>query len=141
MQTAQLFVTVAVIYVAIGLLFGLAFVTRGVQRIDTGADGGSVLFRLLILPGSIAFWPPAPASLADLESRSRRAHGASPRQPKDIPVVMIRSLRQRHRAMWWFLAIALPAAFVVSLLARPDQVVMDSLPGELTDYTTPARSE
>lgn len=45
------------IYSLIGLLFGLAFVFKGVQKIDPGAEGTSWGFRLLILPGSIAFWP------------------------------------------------------------------------------------
>ena len=44
-------------YVAIGLLFGLAFVWRGVNRIDPAAVDGGWGFRLLILPGAVIFWP------------------------------------------------------------------------------------
>ena len=54
---ANLLVVAFAIYVALGLLFAIAFVTVGVQRIDPGAQGGSILFRLLILPGTAAFWP------------------------------------------------------------------------------------
>jgi hypothetical protein len=44
-------------YAGCGLLFGLAFVTVGVGRVDGAAQGTSCAFRLLILPGVVAFWP------------------------------------------------------------------------------------
>lgn len=44
-------------YLAVGLVFAVAFVTRGAQRIDPQADGGSWGFRLAILPGCAALWP------------------------------------------------------------------------------------
>ena len=44
-------------YLAIGLVFAVAFVTLGVGKVDAAAHGSSVVFRLLILPGSVAFWP------------------------------------------------------------------------------------
>ena len=40
-----------------GLLFAAAFVWFGVQRLDSEARGSGIAFRLLILPGVIAFWP------------------------------------------------------------------------------------
>lgn len=54
---AEWVVAVAAGYAAVGLLFGLAFVTIGVARLDPAARGTSVGFRLLILPGSAALWP------------------------------------------------------------------------------------
>jgi len=44
-------------YTALGVAFALAFVTVGVKRIDAQAVGSNVGFRLLIFPGSVAFWP------------------------------------------------------------------------------------
>ena len=44
-------------YLLAGFLFGVAFVTRGVSRIDPAARGTSAAFRLLILPGSVVLWP------------------------------------------------------------------------------------
>jgi len=44
-------------YFAIGFLFAVAFVATGVKRLDPNASGSSIAFRLLILPGSTAFWP------------------------------------------------------------------------------------
>ncbi|CAN5422567.1 hypothetical protein BH23VER1_BH23VER1_11460 [soil metagenome] len=45
------------IYLAIGLLFGVVFAFRGARAIDPAADGSSLGFRLLILPGCAALWP------------------------------------------------------------------------------------
>jgi len=44
-------------YLAAGLVFALAFVTAGVQRVDPAAHGAPWGFRLLILPGAAALWP------------------------------------------------------------------------------------
>jgi hypothetical protein len=44
-------------YLAAGLVFALAFVTAGVQRVDPAARDGTWGFRLLILPGAAALWP------------------------------------------------------------------------------------
>ncbi|MCI0352764.1 MAG: hypothetical protein L0Z53_25360 [Acidobacteriales bacterium] len=45
------------IYVLLGVLFALLFVTRGVQSIDTQAHNAPIGFRLIIFPGVVAFWP------------------------------------------------------------------------------------
>ena len=44
-------------YAALGFLFALLFVTRGVQRIDTQAHNAPLGFRMIIFPGVVAFWP------------------------------------------------------------------------------------
>jgi hypothetical protein len=44
-------------YLACGLLFALPFALVGVKRIDPHAAHGSWGFRLLVIPGTIAFWP------------------------------------------------------------------------------------
>ena len=54
---AILFVYSLYAYTALGVAFALAFVTVGVKRIDAQAVGSNVGFRLLIFPGSVAFWP------------------------------------------------------------------------------------
>jgi membrane protein implicated in regulation of membrane protease activity len=45
------------IYLVCGFLFAVAFVLLGVKRIDPHAAHGSWGFRLLIFPGTMAFWP------------------------------------------------------------------------------------
>jgi len=44
-------------YLAVGLLFAIAFVWKGVGRIDPDAAKGTFGFRLLILPGCTLLWP------------------------------------------------------------------------------------
>lgn len=56
-RTVELALLVLAAYVAFGLVFAVAFVTAGVQRIDAEARGAGAGFRLLIFPGSVAFWP------------------------------------------------------------------------------------
>jgi hypothetical protein len=51
------FVDALLVYAALGAAFGLAFVTAGVQGIDPNAKGSGPIFRLLIFPGTAAFWP------------------------------------------------------------------------------------
>ena len=43
-------------YAALGLLFAVAFVVRGIERLDPGAHGSGWGFRLMVLPGVVAFW-------------------------------------------------------------------------------------
>jgi hypothetical protein len=54
---AILFVYALYVYTALGVGFALAFVAVGVKRIDSQAIGSGVGFRVLIFPGSVAFWP------------------------------------------------------------------------------------
>ena len=57
MTVAEVIVLALSAYLACGLLFGLAFVTAGVGRVDAAARSTSPGFRLLILPGTAALWP------------------------------------------------------------------------------------
>ncbi len=56
-RLAIAFVSAFYLYFGIGFLFAVAFVTVGVKRVDPNASGSGIGFRLLILPGSAAFWP------------------------------------------------------------------------------------
>jgi hypothetical protein len=48
---------IAELYLLIGLLFAVVFVTTGIERVDATARGAGAGFRLLILPGVVALWP------------------------------------------------------------------------------------
>jgi hypothetical protein len=54
---AQLIVYVLAAYVGVGFVFACAFVIAGAGRIDPAAQGAPLGFKLLIIPGCIAFWP------------------------------------------------------------------------------------
>ena len=45
------------LYLLCGFIFALFFVTKGVERVDEGAHGASIGFRIIIIPGTMAFWP------------------------------------------------------------------------------------
>jgi len=46
------------VYLALGLLFSIPFVLKGVTVIDPdGAEGTKWGFRVIIIPGTIIFWP------------------------------------------------------------------------------------
>ena len=47
----------AVLYLLLGFFFAILFVWKGVEKVDEGAHGGSIGFRIIIIPGSIVFWP------------------------------------------------------------------------------------
>jgi hypothetical protein len=54
---ANLVVSLATWYVLAGAVFAIPFLSRGLDRIDPAGTGSSVLFRLLIAPGVVVFWP------------------------------------------------------------------------------------
>ena len=57
LQLATLFSAFIVAYMALGFLFGIAFVIAGAKKIDPVARDGSWGFKLAILPASAALWP------------------------------------------------------------------------------------
>ena len=56
-SVAAALVGLACVYFALGLVFGVFFVARGVERVDPGALGATLGFRLIVLPGIVALWP------------------------------------------------------------------------------------
>jgi membrane protein implicated in regulation of membrane protease activity len=56
-RAAILVVEALYLYGIAGLVFAIAFVTTGVQRIDSQAIGSGVGFRILIFAGAAALWP------------------------------------------------------------------------------------
>lgn len=54
---AAMFLIALGIYLACGFVFAIAFALVGAKRIDPHAAAGTRSFRLLIIPGVMAFWP------------------------------------------------------------------------------------
>ena len=54
---AETTVYLALAYLAIGLVFSVVFVTRGVAKLDPSARDAGWGFRLVIVPGVAALWP------------------------------------------------------------------------------------
>lgn len=80
---AHALVDLAGIYLAIGLLFAIAFATFAAGRIDPAARAGSLGFRILIAPGAALLWPLlAPRCLAGRSGppQERDAHTGAARE-------------------------------------------------------------
>jgi hypothetical protein len=54
---AAIFLIALGVYQVCGLAFAIPFALVGVKKIDPHAAHGSWGFRLLIIPGTMAFWP------------------------------------------------------------------------------------
>jgi len=54
---AAIFLILVAAYMACGLVFAIPFALVGVKKIDPHAAHGSGGFRLLVIPGAMAFWP------------------------------------------------------------------------------------
>jgi len=44
-------------YLIFGVVFAIAFVLLGIEKVDATAHGSTVGFRLIIIPGAILLWP------------------------------------------------------------------------------------
>lgn len=53
----QILLIIALIYLISGVLFVIPFLIKGLTKVDEGAHGGSIGFKLIIIPGVIVFWP------------------------------------------------------------------------------------
>lgn len=56
-ETVEAILQGVALYLAAGVVFAVLFLLLGLSRIDNGAKGAGLGFRLLILPGLIALWP------------------------------------------------------------------------------------
>lgn len=57
LTVATTLVNLFLVYVAVGLIFAVAFIWRGVGAVDPVAREGTRGFKALIFPGCVAFWP------------------------------------------------------------------------------------
>lgn len=54
---AEVILIIALIYLLLGVLFVIPFLIKGLTKVDEGAHGGSIGFKIIIIPGVIVFWP------------------------------------------------------------------------------------
>jgi len=48
---------IVAVYLFAGLVFAIPFVLKGVNKIDESAHESKWGFRIIIIPGTIVFWP------------------------------------------------------------------------------------
>jgi hypothetical protein len=84
MAVASAIVTLLGVYLALGLVFAVVFVTAGVGRVDPAARQGTWGFRVLIIPGVAVLWPLLLrrwSAGADRPPEERNAHRLAARRP------------------------------------------------------------
>jgi hypothetical protein len=57
MMVVQIILILVLIYLVLGVLFVIPFLVKGISKVDEGAHGGTVGFKIIIIPGVIVFWP------------------------------------------------------------------------------------
>lgn len=82
MSAAEIIVAVGTCYLQTGLTVAVPFALFAVDRVESSARGGSLLFRLLIIPGATLLWPlvvtrSARVFIHFLRARARRAEERS----------------------------------------------------------------
>lgn len=107
-------------YLALGALFAPAFAFRFAPRLDPAARGGSLAFKLLLLPGAIALWPTLALRVAGRAQTDRNA-------PQRVASGMAR-LRRRHLGTFVALLVALPFAVPLARAAHREARVNATLP-------------
>jgi hypothetical protein len=45
------------LYLCFGFVFALVFILKGLRVVDVGAHDSSVGFKIIIIPGTMVFWP------------------------------------------------------------------------------------
>jgi hypothetical protein len=57
MIVVNIILIIIAVYLFAGLVFAIPFVIKGVTKMDEGAHGSKWGFRIIIIPGTIVFWP------------------------------------------------------------------------------------
>ena len=53
----EILLIIAAIYLALGVLFVIPFLMKGLNKVDEGAHSSTIGFKIIIVPGVIVFWP------------------------------------------------------------------------------------
>lgn len=57
MTIVSILLLAVAVYLFAGFIFAIFFVIAGVSKTDEGAKGAGWGFRLIIVPGTMLFWP------------------------------------------------------------------------------------
>ena len=57
MIAVKMALILGLLYLVAGIVFAVFFLSRGIAKLDTTAQGSDLAFRLIILPGTVALWP------------------------------------------------------------------------------------
>jgi len=57
MLAVKIILMIVFVYLALGVLFVISFLIKGITKVDEGAYGSTIGFKIIIIPGVIVFWP------------------------------------------------------------------------------------
>ena len=57
MLSIEIILIIVLVYLALGVLFLIPFLVKGISKVDGGAHGSTIGFKIIIIPGVIVFWP------------------------------------------------------------------------------------
>ncbi len=128
------------LYLAIGTVFAVAFHAKGIARVDSGAVGAGLFFRLLVTPGIVALWPV-------LLGKWRRRRSEEDVSGSAETPVSPGGLRSAHRFVVTALALGLPPLVAAGLWLRPAAILsaesgissVPPLPAELLRLEAPSQ--
>jgi hypothetical protein len=53
----EILLIIVAVYLFLGVLFVIPFLMKGLSKVDEGANGSTIGFKIIIIPGVIVFWP------------------------------------------------------------------------------------
>lgn len=53
----NLILWIVALYLCCGFVFALVFIFKGARVVDEGAHDSSIGFKIIIIPGTMVFWP------------------------------------------------------------------------------------
>jgi hypothetical protein len=53
----EIILLVVAAYLAVGVVFVIPFLVKGLTKVNSSAQGGTIGFKIIIIPGVIVFWP------------------------------------------------------------------------------------
>jgi hypothetical protein len=53
----EIIFTILATYFLCGLIFAIVFIIKGITMIDENAQGSTIGFKIIIIPGVMVFWP------------------------------------------------------------------------------------
>jgi hypothetical protein len=53
----EILLIIVAVYLLVGVLFVIPFLMKGLNKVDQGAHGSTIGFKIIIIPGVIVFWP------------------------------------------------------------------------------------
>jgi hypothetical protein len=78
----EILLIIAAIYLAVGVLFVIPFLMKGLNKVDEGAHGSTIGFKIIIIPGVIVFWPALFKKwMKNLKHGGTKAQGNTERTP------------------------------------------------------------